>query len=73
MLGFPELGMEAIYEDDLKDMPVTMAVYVNGEWVHKTGRQIWKQKIELKIFDSNFYACEQSELAATSRRRSIYC
>jgi len=47
VLGFPELGMEAIYELDLKDMPVTVAVDVNGESVHKTGPQIWKQKIEL--------------------------
>jgi fumarate hydratase class I len=29
-------------------MPVTVAVDVNGESVHKTGPQIWKQKIELK-------------------------
>ena len=47
VLGFSELGMEAIYELDLKDMPVTVAVDVNGESVHKTGPQIWKQKIEL--------------------------
>jgi len=39
---------EAIYEFDLKDMPVTVAVYVDGKSVHKTGPQIWKQKIELK-------------------------
>ena len=48
VLGFPELGMEAIYEFDVKEMPVTVAVDVNGESVHKTGPQIWKQKIELK-------------------------
>ena len=48
VLGFPELGMEAIYEFEVKDMPVTVAVDVNGESVHKTGPQIWKQKIELK-------------------------
>lgn len=50
VLGFPELGMEAIYEFDVKDMPVTVAVDVNGESVHKTGPQIWKQKIELRDF-----------------------
>ncbi len=48
VLGFPELGMEAIYEFEVEEMPVTVAVDVNGESVHKTGPQIWKQKIELK-------------------------
>jgi len=45
VLGFPELGMEAIYEFDVKDMPVTVAVDVNGESVHKTGPKIWQAKI----------------------------
>ncbi len=38
--------MEAIYEFEVKDMPVTVAVDVNGESVHKTGPQVWKLKIE---------------------------
>jgi fumarate hydratase class I len=46
VLGFPELGMEAIYEFEVEDMPVTVAVDVNGESVHKTGPQTWKLKIE---------------------------
>ena len=46
VLAFPELGMEAIYEFDVKDMPVTVAVDSSGESVHKTGPQIWKAKIE---------------------------
>jgi len=46
VLGFPELGMEAIYEFDVRDMPVTVAVDVNGESVHKLGPQVWKLKIE---------------------------
>lgn len=46
VLGFPELGMEAIYEFDVKDMPVTVAVDSRGESVHTTGPQIWKAKIE---------------------------
>lgn len=46
VLGFPELGMEAIYEFDVKDMPVTVAVDSKGESVHRTGPQIWKAKIE---------------------------
>jgi fumarate hydratase, class I len=46
VVGFPELGMEAIYEFTIEDMPVTVAVDVNGESVHKIGPQIWKAKIE---------------------------
>ncbi len=46
VVAFPELGMEAIYEFDVKDMPVTVAVSSGGESVHKTGPQIWKAKIE---------------------------
>ncbi|WP_101759672.1 fumarate hydratase [Oceanicoccus sp. KOV_DT_Chl] len=46
VVGFPELGMEAIYEFDLEDMPVTVAVDYLGESVHKTGPQIWAAKIE---------------------------
>src|SRR5690554_6905026 len=46
VLGFPELGMKAIYEFEVKDMPVTVAVDSQGESVHITGPQIWKAKIE---------------------------
>jgi len=44
--AFPELGMEAIYEFDVVDMPVTVAVDSQGESVHKSGPAIWKAKIE---------------------------
>lgn len=49
VLGFPERGMEVIYEFDARGMPVTVtvAVAVNGESVNKIGPQIWKQGIEL--------------------------
>ncbi len=46
VVAFPELGMEAIYEFEVQDMPVTVAVDVNGESVHKTGPAIWEAKIE---------------------------
>ncbi|OED44026.1 fumarate hydratase [Endozoicomonas sp. (ex Bugula neritina AB1)] len=46
VLAFPELGMEAIYEFDVEDMPVTVAVDSRGESVHLSGPQIWKAKIE---------------------------
>ena len=45
VVAFPELGMEAIYEFDVKDMPVTVAVDSNGESVHITGPAFWNQKI----------------------------
>ena len=45
VLAFPELGMEAIYEFDVQDMPVTVAVDSSGESVHITGPQIWQKKI----------------------------
>jgi len=45
VLAFPELGMEAIYEFDVKDMPVTVAVDSEGTSVHTTGPEQWKQII----------------------------
>ena len=45
VVGFPDLGMEAIYEFDLQDMPVTVAVDSQGVSVHTTGPQEWRQKI----------------------------
>ena len=50
VLGFPELGMEAIYEFDVQDMPVTVAVDVNGEAVHQTGPKLWRAKIADGVF-----------------------
>ena len=46
VLGFPEMGMEAIYEFEVKDMPVTVAVDVNGESVHQSGPGIWRLRIK---------------------------
>ncbi|NKI18832.1 fumarate hydratase [Spongiibacter sp. KMU-166] len=46
VVAFPELGMEAIYEFTVEDMPVTVAVDTQGASVHKTGPQIWQAKIE---------------------------
>jgi len=45
VLAFEEMGMEAIYEFEVKDMPVTVAVDVNGESVHNTGPEIWQKII----------------------------
>ena len=49
VVAFPELGMEAIHEFEVKDMPVTVAVDTNGEAVHKTGPAKWKSIISEKI------------------------
>ncbi len=46
VLAFPELGMEAIYEFNVQDMPVTVAVDSKGESVHTTGPAEWKVKIQ---------------------------
>jgi fumarate hydratase, class I len=45
VLAFADLGMEAIYEFDVKDMPVTVAVDAAGTSVHETGPKIWQGKI----------------------------
>lgn len=45
VVAFADLGMEAIYEFEVEDMPVTVAVDVNGESVHKTGPAEWRQRI----------------------------
>ncbi len=54
ILAFEDLGMEAIYEFDVVDMPVTVAVSADGESVHKTGPKAWqetiaKKEIEIKL------------------------
>ena len=45
VLGFADLGMEAIYEFEVQDMPVTVAVDSAGSSVHKTGPREWQAKI----------------------------
>ncbi len=45
VLAFPELGMEAIYEFEVKDMPVTVAVDSGGRAVHQSGPAEWRAKI----------------------------
>jgi len=45
VVGFADLGMEAIYEFEVKDMPVTVAVDSNGISVHNTGPKEWQERI----------------------------
>src|SRR3569833_1636167 len=45
VVGFEDLGMEAIYEFDVKDFPVTVAVDSEGANVHQLAPLVWKEKI----------------------------
>jgi len=45
VVAFEDLGMEAIYEFDVQDMPVTVAVDASGDSVHKTGPAQWRNRI----------------------------
>ncbi len=45
VVGFEDLGMEAIYEFEVKDMPVTVAVDASGSSVHETGPREWRSRI----------------------------
>ncbi len=45
VVGFADLGMEAIYEFDVRDMPVTVAVDAAGTSVHTTGPKEWQARI----------------------------
>jgi len=45
VVGFADLGMEAIYEFDVRDMPVTVAVDATGTSVHQTGPREWQARI----------------------------
>ncbi len=46
VLAFDDMGMEAIYEFTVDDMPVTVAVDASGTSVHQTGPQEWQLKIK---------------------------
>ncbi|MFZ2313034.1 MAG: fumarate hydratase C-terminal domain-containing protein, partial [Methylobacter sp.] len=45
IVAFEDLGMEAIHEFVVEDMPVTVAVDTRGESVHETGPKIWQARI----------------------------
>jgi len=51
VIAFADLGMEAIYEFDVVDMPVTVAVSATGESVHTSGPAFWKEKIAQQTID----------------------
>jgi fumarate hydratase class I len=45
VLAFEELGMEAVYEFEVEDMPVTVAVDVHGNSIHESGPREWRMQI----------------------------
>jgi fumarate hydratase class I len=45
IVAFADLGMEAIYEFEVRDMPVTVAVDAGGTSVHNTGPKLWQARI----------------------------
>ena len=51
VVAFPELGMEAIYEFEVVDMPVTVAVDSQGDSVHRSGPAQWQAIIEKRTLD----------------------
>ncbi|NNJ95185.1 MAG: fumarate hydratase [Halobacteria archaeon] len=45
VVAFPELGMEAVYEFEVEDMPVTVAVDTQGNSIHTSGPEEWRMRI----------------------------
>ncbi|MDE2119346.1 MAG: fumarate hydratase [Betaproteobacteria bacterium] len=45
LVAFPDLGMEAVYEFEVRDMPVTVAVDSQGDSLHKSGPAQWQARI----------------------------
>jgi fumarate hydratase class I len=45
IVAFEDLGMEAIYELEVRDMPVTVAVDSRGESIHESGPREWRGRI----------------------------
>ncbi len=49
VIGFADLGMEAIYEFEVEEMPVTVAVDSYGESIHQTGPAFWQERIRVAV------------------------
>jgi len=54
VIGFADMGMEAIYEFDVVDMPVTVAVDAGGTSVHNTGPAAWQKRIAESVKTGEF-------------------
>ncbi len=46
IIAFEDLGMEAIYEFEIEDMPITVAVDCHGQSIHREGPKVWGNKIK---------------------------
>jgi len=57
IVAFEELGMEAIHEFVVEDMPVTVAVDSSGDSVHKSGPALWKGKIDSGEVKPVYFVC----------------
>jgi glutamate racemase len=71
VLGFADLGMEAIYEFDVVDMPVTVAVDAGGTSVHTTGPAQWQKKIASGEFKNIAVTAACTAAAALANARPI--
>src|SRR3546814_17871922 len=60
VLGFEDLGMEAIYEFEVQDMPVTVAVDATGESVQQTAPLVWQEKIRKMWEEIGRASCRES-------------
>jgi fumarate hydratase class I len=49
VLAFADMGMEAIYEFEVKDMPVTVAVDMQGHSIHQSGPEQWRHNIAVMV------------------------
>lgn len=55
VVAFPELGMEAIHEFVVEDMPVTVAVDSRGTSIHETAPKLWQEKIrKIKVTQADY-------------------
>src|SRR5699024_1226088 len=66
VVAFEDLGMEAIHEFEVRDMPVTVAVDAHGTSVHVTGPREWKKFIDMM---SEHEKAGMEQLAASGIRR----
>src|SRR3546814_11781919 len=70
IVGFEDLGMEAIYEFEVQDMPVTVAVDSEGQSVHHLDPLVWQEKIKReKLLEEIGRAAGGKECGSTWRAR----
>jgi fumarate hydratase, class I len=60
VVAFEDLGMEAIYEFVVEDMPVTVAVDAKGQSIHKHGPEFWARQIAKRQPSATFLGTKRS-------------